>query len=149
MPYRERVQPSLLLLVLAALAGGSFGLILLPLSPLVAALVALVLGAATVAVALLASPLVEVDETGFRAGDARIEPAFLGEVTVLEGQRLRDVLGVEADARAHLCHRAYASGAVRVTIVDPRDPTPYWVVSSNRPEELAAALTALTALTRS
>lgn len=140
MPYRERVQPSPLLLALAALAGGSFGLILLPLSALIAALVAAVLGAATIAVALLASPRVEVDPTGFRAGDARIEPEFIGDVTVLDRERLRLVLGVEADARAHLCHRAYAAGAVQVEIVDPRDPAPYWVVSSNRPDALAAAL---------
>ena len=143
MPYHERVQPSLPLLALAALAGASFGLILLPLSPLVAALVALVLGAATVAVALLASPSVVVDADGFRAGAARIEPEFLGDVEVLDRERLRAVLGVEADARAHLCHRAYAAGAVRVEIVDPRDPTPYWVVSSNRSAELADALAVL------
>jgi len=30
-----------------------------------------------------------------------------------------------------------------VEIVDPRDPTPYWVVSSNRPAELADALAVL------
>ncbi|MGM0385804.1 MAG: DUF3093 family protein [Actinomycetota bacterium] len=32
---------------------------------------------------------------------------------------------------------------MQVLIEDPRDPTPYWVVSSNRPEELAEALTEL------
>lgn len=143
MPYHERVQPSIPLLVFAALAGGSFGLILLPLSTLTAAAVATGLGAATVALVLLASPRIEVDAAGFRAGSARIEPEFLGEVSVLDRERLRAVLGVEADARAHLCHRAYATGAVKVGIVDPRDPTPYWVVSSNRPDELAAALTEL------
>jgi hypothetical protein len=139
-PYHERVQPSLPLLVFAALAGGSFGLILLPLSTLTAAAVATGLGAATVALALLASPRIDVDAAGLRAGSARIEPEFLGEVSVLDRERLRAVLGVEADARAHLCHRAYAAGAVKVGIVDPRDPTPYWVVSTNRPDELASAL---------
>lgn len=139
MPYRERVQPSLPLLVLAALAGGSFGLILIPLSTATAAAVAVVLGAAVVALILIASPRIEVDD-GFRAGSAWIEPEFLGEVRVLDRQQLRQTLGVEADARAHLCHRAYAVGAIRVQIEDPRDPTPYWVVSSNHPEDLARAL---------
>ncbi|MGM0385803.1 MAG: DUF3093 family protein [Actinomycetota bacterium] len=96
MPYHERVQPSLPLLVLAGLAGGSFGLILVPLSAVTAATVAVALGAATVAIALLASPRIEVDPGGFRAGDAWIEPEFLGEVTVLDRERLRIVLGVEA-----------------------------------------------------
>jgi hypothetical protein len=29
---------------------------------------------------------------------------------------------------------------VAVTVVDPRDPTPYWYVSSRSPERLAVAL---------
>ncbi|HWJ84512.1 MAG TPA: DUF3093 family protein, partial [Cellulomonas sp.] len=29
---------------------------------------------------------------------------------------------------------------VRIELVDPADPTPYWIVTSRRPDELAAAL---------
>jgi hypothetical protein len=32
---------------------------------------------------------------------------------------------------------------VRVTVRDARDPAPYWLVSSRRPEQLAAAVTAI------
>jgi hypothetical protein len=30
--------------------------------------------------------------------------------------------------------------AVRIEVVDPDDPTPYWVISTRRPEDLIAAL---------
>ena len=36
--------------------------------------------------------------------------------------------------------RPYLSRAVRIGIDDPADPTPYWLVSSRRPDRLAAAL---------
>jgi len=146
--YSERVQPPVAILALAGVAGASFGLILVPLSPALAAVAATVLALACVAFALGASPVVEVDATTFRAGSARIEGRFLSGVEVLDRDGVRRALGVDADARAWVCHRAYAQGAVRVQLDDPRDPTPYWLVSSQRPAELAAALRTLLARTR-
>ena len=53
--------------------------------------------------------------------------------------------GVDADARAFLLLRPYLKRAVQVEIADPADPTPYWLVRTRHPDELAAApLTALT-----
>ncbi len=49
-------------------------------------------------------------------------------------------MGSEADARAYLLVRPYLKRAVRVTVVDPADPTPYWLVGTRHPEALAAAL---------
>jgi hypothetical protein len=47
---------------------------------------------------------------------------------------------VEADARAHLVLRPYIKTAVEITLDDPDDPVPYWLVSTRRPQQLAAAL---------
>ena len=46
--------------------------------------------------------------------------------------------GRDADARAYLLLRPYLKRAVRVEITDPADPTPYWLVSTRHPDELAA-----------
>jgi Protein of unknown function (DUF3093) len=35
--------------------------------------------------------------------------------------------------------------AVEITLADPADPVPYWLVSTRRPQQLAAALTTATA----
>jgi hypothetical protein len=36
--------------------------------------------------------------------------------------------------------RPWVSQAVHVVIDDPADPTPYWVISTRRPEKLVRAL---------
>ncbi len=79
----------------------------------------------------------------FRAGRAHIEATHVGTATPLDAEATRRTAGVEADARAYLLLRPYLKRAVRVEITDPRDPAPYWLVSTRHPEELARALTGL------
>jgi hypothetical protein len=89
------------------------------------------------------SPHVTVADGWFRAGRARIEAVHLGAVAALDPEESRRVAGPEADARAYLLLRPYLKRAVRVEITDPADPTPYWLVSSRHPDELARAVRAL------
>jgi hypothetical protein len=79
-----------------------------------------------------------------RVGRARIGAEHVGVALALDAEATRRRSGVEADARAHLLLRPYLKRAVEVQITDPADPTPYWLVSTRRPEELARAVTALT-----
>lgn len=80
----------------------------------------------------------------FRAGRARIAGHFLGTVEPLDPADTRRVAGREADARAYLLLRPYLKRSVKVEIRDPADPTPYWLVSTRHPEQLAEALRVLT-----
>ena len=57
-------------------------------------------------------------------------------------RHLRKLLGPAAHPYAFVVQRPWVSGAVQVHLDDPADPTPYWVVSSRRPADLAAALLA-------
>lgn len=84
--------------------------------------------------------LVRVKDGVLSVGKARIELHHLGEIEALDADRTRAVAGREADARAHLALRPYLKRAVKIQITDPNDPAPYWLVSSRRPEKLAAAL---------
>ncbi|WP_151082529.1 DUF3093 domain-containing protein [Nocardioides cynanchi] len=86
------------------------------------------------------SPRIEVADGWLRAGRARISGEFLGSAEALDPDATRRVAGRDADARAYLLLRPYLKRAVRVTISDPRDPAPYWLVSTRHPEQLAAAL---------
>ncbi len=74
------------------------------------------------------------------AGTARIPLTFVGEVEPLDKDATRRVHGVDADARAFLVTRPYMGRAVKITIDDPADPTPYWLVSTRHPRRLAAAI---------
>ncbi len=84
---------------------------------------------------------IEVRDGVLYAGPARIALGYLGAVDPLDKEATRRVHGVEADVRAFLHTRPYLSRSVRVTIDDPDDPTPYWLVSTRHPDRLAAALT--------
>jgi hypothetical protein len=86
------------------------------------------------------SLLVAVEPGGLRVGGAFVETAHVGEVATLDRAAYRTRLGTGADARAYLATRPYLDHGVVVTIDDPADPTPYWLVSSRRPDALAAAL---------
>jgi hypothetical protein len=106
-----------------------------------AASASLVLLAAVFGVfAWIGSVRVSVEEGVFSAGTAHIPVALLGEVEALDKDDTRRVHGVDADVRAFLVTRPYLSRAVKVTIDDPADPTPYWLVSTRHPRRLAAAL---------
>lgn len=76
------------------------------------------------------------------AGKAEVGLEHVGDVVALDGEQTRLVAGREADARAFLLLRPYLRRSVKVSITDPADPTPYWLVSCRHPEKVAAALTA-------
>lgn len=87
---------------------------------------------------------ITVGDGELRVGRAHVEARHLGAAVPLDAERTRRRAGVDADARAHLMLRPYLKQAVQVEINDPADPTPYWLVSTRHPGELAAAVGALT-----
>ncbi len=74
------------------------------------------------------------------AGRAHIPLTLLARPRALDAQETQDLVGPSADARAYLLVRPYVPGSVVVDVTDPRDPAPYWLVSTRHPRALAAAL---------
>jgi len=107
---------------------------------------ALVAGAVTLAVGLAVAAAwatrVRVADGELWAGPAHLPLTLTGEVRALDAGATREELGPRLDARAYVLLRAWARTAVRVEVADPADPTPYWLVSTRRPADLAAAITA-------
>jgi Protein of unknown function (DUF3093) len=87
-----------------------------------------------------AAILISVDEQEIRVGRASIEHAYIATCRALDAEQTRRRTGVEADARAHLVLRPYIKTSVEITLDDPEDPVPYWLVSTRHPQRLAAAL---------
>ncbi|GAB3592129.1 hypothetical protein GCM10027446_12200 [Angustibacter peucedani] len=141
--HRELLLPSPAVWVVCGLVAASLGLTVLgALGAVVALGVSLVAVAAVVAALLASSARLEVADGELRAGRAHIPVALLGRVRVLDAARTKALRGPEADARAYLCTRGWIHEAVLVEVVDPQDPTPYWLLSSREPARLAAAITA-------
>ncbi|MGQ0837931.1 DUF3093 domain-containing protein [Actinokineospora sp.] len=74
--------------------------------------------------------------------DAHLPLAHAGAVEVFPAKGKRKALGPNLDPAAYVTHRGWVGPLVRVEVTDPADPTPYWLFSTRRPEELIAALRA-------
>jgi hypothetical protein len=87
-----------------------------------------------------ASIVISVNNKEIHVGRASIEHAYIAACRALNAEDARRRTGVEADARAHMVLRPYIKTAVEITLEDPVDPVPYWLVSTRHPQRLAAAL---------
>jgi hypothetical protein len=85
---------------------------------------------------------VAVTEDELQVDDARLPLRYVRAVTPLSALQTRDLLGPGAAPYAFVVQRPWVGTAVRVDLDDPDDPTPYWVISSRRATELAAAIDA-------
>ena len=121
------------LLVAATLHGGAGG-------PRAVVPYAVVLPATVVALLLSSRGRVLVSNGVLSVPGARIPIASLGGATPLDREGTRLLRGPLAEPRAFLATRSWLTSSVRVQIEDPDDDTPYWLISSRRPQELASAL---------
>ncbi|QEO10180.1 DUF3093 domain-containing protein [Protaetiibacter larvae] len=138
--YSERLTPSLWVFLATALVVPASLLVFLPISILAGCLVAVGLYGAIVAVLVATTPTVAVAGDTLRAGRARLPLRFVADVRVATGADAVRERGVGLHADAWLLIRGWIPGLVRVELADPDDPTPYWIISSRHPEELAAAI---------
>ena len=83
---------------------------------------------------------IEVTPEELRVGSAHIERKFLGEVQELSADEMRRWRGPLSDPACYMALRFGIPGGVKVMINDPKDKTPYWLISSKKAQPLVAAL---------
>jgi hypothetical protein len=138
--YRERLWAAPWLFISTALVIPASLLVFLPINQLVGVIVAIVLYLGCVVLLLAGSPAIAVTETEFVAGKARLPIANVGTVAGFLGLDARDERGPRLDARAWLVIRGWIDPVVKVEVLDPDDPTPYWIVSTRNPAALIDAV---------
>ncbi|MDQ4138702.1 MAG: DUF3093 domain-containing protein [Actinomycetota bacterium] len=138
--YRERVWPAAWVLLSLALVLPASLLVFLPINPIVGVVTGVVLYAGLVVLLLIGSPTLEVTERGFTAGRATLPARHIGEAVGFSREDATRERGPALDARAWLLIRGWVGPVVRVEVADDRDPVPYWLVSTRRPDELVSAL---------
>ena len=105
------------------------------------ALITWIVSTALVLLIAIKSPLViEVDAEQLRAGPAHIELKYLGAATALDGKEMGRLRTRDADPASFLIFRFWCPTGVKIMIKDPRDTTPYWLITCKRNAELAALL---------
>jgi hypothetical protein len=83
---------------------------------------------------------VTVADGQLRAGGAALPLEHAGEVAALDEKQATRIRGPRGDPAAHLLLRPYLKRAVYVEVTDPASPSPYWLVATRHPSELAAAI---------
>ena len=137
--FQERLAPAWWMVLALFLAVPTTLLIFLPVNPLLGVLVGLALWLLLVGLLWWSAPIVSLDGEVFRAGRARIERRYIAGMEALDGEEARAQKGTQLDARAFLVIRPWVHPVVKVTLNDPADPTPYWLVSTRDPERIVQA----------
>lgn len=139
--YREVLAPPVWLWLLFFFLFGSMSL----------AVWAAIGGLATIIVSILELALMllmarsfilrlTVTKGWFLVGKAAIERAYVHDYQVLDATATREQRGPKADPAAYLAIRFWVPASLMVKIRDPRDATPYWLISTKRGTELAKLL---------
>lgn len=83
---------------------------------------------------------IDLSPNELRIGSAHIERSFLGEAIELSVDQMRLARGRDADPAGFLAIRFWQPHGVKITVEDPRDPTPYWLISTKNAKGLVEAL---------
>lgn len=138
--YSEKVRPTLGMWALITGAALSTALMVLPIWALGAVILPIVSFVFFAWWLRSMTYTIVVTEAQFLIGDAHIDRKYVSEAIGYDAEDSRTARGTGLDARAFLYLRPWVKTNVKVTIDDVADPTPYWLVASRRPMELAAAL---------
>jgi Protein of unknown function (DUF3093) len=73
---------------------------------------------------------------------AHVPLHYISGVVALDPKTLRRLIGREGDPQAFVSIRPWIGPGVQLQLDDPDDPTPYWVISTRRPDRVVALLRA-------
>lgn len=138
--YQERLTVAWWMWLVVLFVGAAAFIALAPINTVVGAVAAVVVMGIIGLVFHLGSPRIVVSDQDLRVGRAYIERRFVGEAHALHGEAARRARGPELDGRAFMNFRVSITQMCRIEIVDPVDPTPYWLTATRHPEQLAQAI---------
>ena len=138
--YHEKLWPAPWLFLATALVIPASLIVFAPISMTAGIVTAIVLYAGCVVLLLLSAPTLDVKGGTVTCGPAQISAALLGEAEPFRDAEAMQERGPRLDARAWLLLRGWVQPVVRIPILDPDDPAPYWLVSTRHPQKLAAAI---------
>lgn len=146
MSYRELVGPPASWWVLSVLFSLSwFAAIFFSLGPLAAIITFVCSQLIVSAVFLGTASRLQLTGSELSVGRAVLDLDYVSAVRALDAEATAARTGPGADARAHLVLQPYVKTAVELTLDDPADPVPYWLISTRRPASLAEAIATVVA----
>jgi hypothetical protein len=92
------------------------------------------------ALLVLKAPSVRVSNGNLTVNQVSIPVELLGEPEVVTKREIFDERGPNLDSRAHKVFQGTVKTALKIPIMDHEDSTPYWLISSKKPEKFAQAI---------
>jgi hypothetical protein len=89
---------------------------------------------------ILRAPTIELSQLELRVGRVGIFRNLIGEAEVISKDRIFLERGPNLDPGAHKVFQGSVKTAIKIAILDPEDPTSYWLISTRKPDKLAELL---------
>jgi hypothetical protein len=95
---------------------------------------------AIIAIAITWRREIVFDGKELRVGKAHIEIGYIKEVILADQVSMRNLRTRDADPAAYLAIAFWIPTGLQIILDDDRDPTPYWLISARKNEELKRTL---------
>ena len=89
---------------------------------------------------LAKSARIKISMSSLTVANAEIDRSFIVAVEVVLQEDAFEARGRNLDPRAWIHFQGSVKTLVRITISDPKDPTPYWLFSTRHPERIKKSL---------
>lgn len=86
------------------------------------------------------APTIELSNLELKVGRVGIFRNLIGQAEVISKDRIFLERGPNLDPGAHKVFQGSVKTAIKIAILDPEDPTPYWLISTRKPDKLAELL---------
>ncbi len=140
--YRERVRPNLGAFIAVATLLPAVTLVSEPFDYRIGIAVGLVLVTSIWATLFFLAPVIKVGNSNLVVGRAEIPRNLLGKIEEIGKDQIFSERGPNLDPAAFRVFQGTVKTAVKIALNDPNDPTPYWIISTRKPAQLAESLRA-------
>jgi hypothetical protein len=140
--YRERVRPNLGTFIAVATLLPAVTLVSEPFDYRIGIAVGLILVMSIWAALFFLAPVIQVGSSHLTVARAKIPRNLLGKIEEIAKDQIFSERGPRLDPAAHKVFQGTVKTAIKITVNDPNDPTPYWIISTRKPAQLAEVLRA-------
>jgi hypothetical protein len=88
------------------------------------------------------APVIHVGSSNLTVGRANIPRNLLGNIEEIAKDQIFSERGPNLDPAAYKVFQGTVKTAIKITVHDSNDPTPYWIISTRKPAQLAKLLEA-------
>ena len=140
--YQERVSPNLVTFAAVALLIPAVALVSEPFYFRIGLVIGPLLVLGIWAALYFFSPVISVGKRFLTVGAATIPRTLLGKITEIPKDQIFHERGPALNPAAYKVFQGTVKTAIKIAIKDPADPTPYWIISTRKPNQLATVLRA-------